>query len=225
MTLRVRRSIQVLSGVAFGALMTLVFVAPPGGRSSPIRAPEVPLVDHTGAARALADFKGEWTVVFFGFTQCPDICPLALQRVAAGLRALEGRPEAEARELAQRLEVVLVTVDPARDTPPRLAEFLGGIHPRFVGLTGDSARLAEVWRTFAVDVTAAGPPDSEAHAGHEMGGDPDPNASTAAATGAELGHTASLFLLDPRSRHVGEIPPWPDPDAMADDLLRWVRGS
>jgi protein SCO1 len=100
------------------------------------------LTDHTGKARALADFRGKVVVIFFGYTQCPEECPTTLSRLAAAMQKL-GRD-------AARVQVLLVTVDPERDTPQLLSQYVPAFNPTFLGLYGDAAATAEVAKEFKV---------------------------------------------------------------------------
>lgn len=100
------------------------------------------LTGHDGRPRTLADFRGKVLVVFFGFTYCPDVCPTALARFAQVLNALG--PE------GSRVQVVMVTVDPDRDTPARLGQYVTAFHPTFLGLTGDAAAISRAAREFRV---------------------------------------------------------------------------
>ncbi len=102
------------------------------------------LLDHTGEPFTQADLEGQWTLIYFGFTHCPDICPMAMLDLK---RLVEALPEG----LAERTQVVLVSVDPARDTPEVLAEYVGYFHPDFVGVTGDFLTI----RRFANQVNVA----------------------------------------------------------------------
>ncbi len=100
------------------------------------------LTGHDGKPRTLADFGGKVLVVFFGFTHCPDVCPTTLARFASVMKALG--PDAD------KVQVVLVTVDPARDTPEILAKYVTAFNPAFLGLTGDSAALERTAKEFRV---------------------------------------------------------------------------
>ncbi len=100
------------------------------------------LVGHDGQSRTLADFRGKVLVVFFGFTHCPDACPTALMRFAQVVKALGAE--------GVRVQVVMVTVDPARDTPALLGQYVTAFHPAFLGLTGDEAAIAATAREFRV---------------------------------------------------------------------------
>jgi protein SCO1/2 len=98
------------------------------------------LRDPAGRTRTLADFKGQAVLLFFGFTQCPDVCPTALAR-AAQAKALLG-------ELGARLQVVFVTVDPERDTPEVLKAYTAAFDESFLGLYGSLDETAELARNF-----------------------------------------------------------------------------
>lgn len=110
--------------------------------SNPVQVGGLTLVDATGAPAVLADdFRGDVTLVFFGFTRCPDVCPLTMARLARMYEAL-GEPD--------DLRVVMVTVDPEFDTPDVLGRYVAGFHADFVGLTGSSSEVAAAARTFYV---------------------------------------------------------------------------
>ena len=100
------------------------------------------LTDHNGKPRTLADFKGKVVLLFFGFTQCPDICPTTMTEMAAVLKLLG--------EDAQEVQVLFVTVDPARDTQQLLSEYVPAFHPSFLGLYGDDAATRKVGQEFKV---------------------------------------------------------------------------
>ena len=100
------------------------------------------LTDHTGQRRSLADFKGKVVVVFFGFTHCPDACPTTLSELSSVAKELG--PD------AARLQVLLVTVDPERDTPEVLRQYVPSFHPTFLGLYGTAEETAAAAREFKV---------------------------------------------------------------------------
>lgn len=102
----------------------------------------IALSDHNGQPRQLADFRGKVVVLFFGYTQCPDICPTTL----AAMRDTMGLLGAD----AARVQVLFVTIDPARDTPALLAEYVPWFNPSFLGLWGDEAAVAAVAKDFKV---------------------------------------------------------------------------
>lgn len=100
------------------------------------------LADVDGRMRTLADFTGKAVLLFFGFTQCPDVCPTALAR-AVDIKRLLG-PDGD------RFQVVFVTVDPERDTPPVLKAYLAAFDPGFVALRGDARELAATAAEFKI---------------------------------------------------------------------------
>jgi protein SCO1/2 len=100
------------------------------------------LTDHNGKRRTLADFKGKVVVVFFGYTQCPDVCPTTMAELAGVLKQLG--PDAD------RVQVLFITIDPERDTQELLAKYVPSFDPRFLGLRGDSAETAKVAKDFKV---------------------------------------------------------------------------
>ena len=98
---------------------------------TPRALPAFELTDHRGEAFTVGRLKDQWTLVFFGFTYCPDICPTTMAFLARFKKELEGLPEHDSTR------VVMVSVDPARDTPQRLAEYVPYFHPGFTGVTGE----------------------------------------------------------------------------------------
>jgi protein SCO1/2 len=100
------------------------------------------LLDHQGKARSLGDFRGKVVVVVFGFTHCPDVCPTTLADFASAVKRMGPAGE--------RVQVLFVTLDPARDTQELLAQYVPAFHPAFVGLRGDAAATDKVARAFKV---------------------------------------------------------------------------
>jgi protein SCO1 len=100
------------------------------------------LPDQNGQLRTLADFKGKLTVVFFGFTQCPDVCPTTMAELAQVKKALGADGE--------RVQGVFITVDPERDTPELLKAYLGSFDPSFIGLRGTPEQTAATAKDFKV---------------------------------------------------------------------------
>jgi protein SCO1/2 len=101
------------------------------------------LVDQHGNAVTDADLKGRYALVFFGFVNCPDICPLTLQTLTQALEM--------AGPMAEEVVPVFITVDPARDTPEAMAQYIANFHPRFLALTGtpdEAKRAADAYRVY-----------------------------------------------------------------------------
>ena len=129
------------------------------------------LADPTGKTRTLADFRGKVVVMFFGYTRCPDVCPVTL----AELKAVKD----QLGEDGKRLQVLFVTVDPERDSPKLLANYVPAFDPSFLGLYGDSAAIAKVAKDFRVFYQKA------------PGKTPD---------SYTVDHTAGSYVFDPQGR-------------------------
>ena len=136
------RRIFLLGGLALAACGD----GKPGFRNTDITgadyAKDFALTDHTGRKVTLADYRGRVVSVFFGFTQCPDVCPTALSEMREVMERLG--PD------AAKLQVLFITIDPERDTQALLAQYVPAFHPAFVGLYGDMATTARVARDFKV---------------------------------------------------------------------------
>lgn len=104
------------------------------------------LTDQTGTKRSFDEFKGKYRIVYFGYTMCPDICTPDMQQLMAGLSQFEKAQPA----LAGKVQPIFITVDPTRDTPEKLKQFVEAFHPRLIGLTGSEAEIAATAKKFAV---------------------------------------------------------------------------
>jgi protein SCO1 len=129
------------------------------------------LIDHTGKARTLADFRGKAVVMFFGYTHCPDVCPTTLAELKVVKEQLG--------EDGKRLQVLFVTVDPERDTRELLANYVPAFDPSFLGLYGDTAATAQVAKEFKVFYQKA------------------PGKTPGSYT---VDHTAGSYVFDPQGR-------------------------
>lgn len=146
---RIRFSLWILVAAAVLALGGAYVVRTIGVREPPsvavseaaIRS-EFSLTDHNGNRVTEADFLGRWQLVFFGFTHCPDVCPTTLAYMANVLDRFGGEVE--------RIAPIFITVDPSRDTPEVMAEYVQAFHPKLVGLTGSEAEVAAAAQSFRV---------------------------------------------------------------------------
>lgn len=154
------------------------------------------LADHNGQPRRLADFRGKAVVVFFGYTHCPDVCPTTLSDFAAAL-ALMG-------EDAKRVQMLFVTVDPARDTPALLKQFVPAFHPSFLGLVGDEATTRALAGEFKVVYQKA-----------------------TGSTGADysVDHSTGSFVFDPAGRIRLLLSYGSSPEAIAGDLRQLLASD
>ena len=154
------------------------------------------LIDHTGARRTEADPEGRMQLLFFGYANCPSICAVALPMMAEVTNALA----AEGVEAVP----VMITVDPARDTPDTMGALLGKIHPAFVGLSGDAGALAAAYEAFGVERRLVG----------EL---PD--------TGPIYAHGGHIFLLGGAGEVLTILPPVLSTGRMAAIALRHAAGE
>ena len=132
---------------------------------------EFTLTDPSGKTRTLAEFRGKVVVMFFGYTRCPDVCPTTLAELKAVKEQLG--------EDGKRLQVLFVTVDPQRDTPRLLAEYVPAFDPSFIGLYGDAAATTKIAKDFRVFYQKV------------PGKTPD---------GYTVDHTAGSYVFDPQGR-------------------------
>lgn len=143
---------------------------------NPKPVPEFGLTDQHGQPFTLARLKGHWTFLFFGYTHCPDVCPITL----AVMNAVDGLLDASPG-LAEATQFAFVSVDPARDTPEQLAKYVAYFNPDFIGATGSEEAIHDLTRRLGV-VYMRGEPDAQ--------GD------------YTVDHSASILLVDPEGRFV-----------------------
>ncbi len=153
------------------------------------------LLDHTGQRRTDRDFRGRFLLVFFGYTACPDICPVNLDIMAEALESLGDR--------AERVQPLFVTVDPGRDTAARLAEFVPRFHPRLIGLTGSEAQIASIAKAYRVTRFKVPRPDE-------------------GADGYLVGHGPLTYLMGPDGQFVTFFRHDGSAEAMAKTLRKYL---
>jgi protein SCO1/2 len=146
------------------------------------------LVDHWGEKVSDADYKGEYTLIFFGYTFCPDVCPTTLSNISTMLDILGDE--------AATMNVLFITVDPERDRPEYLKEYLEYFHPAIVGLSGDPNQIKKVAKAYGVYYAKAQQEDSE----------PDDYF---------MDHTSLVFLMDRQGEYVAHFSHKTEPDIMA----------
>lgn len=141
------------------------------------------LVDQDGQAFDTRDLRGRWHLLFLGFTACPDVCPTTL----SDLRRLLGRLQPEVRE---RVQVVLVSVDPARDTPERLKQYLAYYRSGFKGLTGELSELTKLSKALGLPFVPANETGGDYSVSHSG------NIAFVAPDGSLRGHIRAPLKLD-----------------------------
>jgi protein SCO1 len=146
----IMRQYGLLAGVGIiaGVLLMSAFVLtrPHTFRGSviepPIPAPPIVLEDGRGATFRLSDHEGSLVLIFFGYTACPDVCPVSLSEMKQIQRRLGNR--------ADNVRFVMITVDPDRDTPEKTAQYVASFDPSFIGLSGTTEALDPVWKAYGV---------------------------------------------------------------------------
>jgi cytochrome oxidase Cu insertion factor (SCO1/SenC/PrrC family) len=151
------------------------------------------LTDHTGLRRTDADFRGKLVVLYFGYTSCPDVCPTELQAITLAMDKLGAA--------ADRVQPLFITVDPERDTPARLSDFISAFDPRFIGLTGAMPAIRKA--ALAYRVYFARP--------------------VTAAENYPVDHSGFIYLVGADGRYLGFLPPGLASDAIADAILARLR--
>lgn len=154
------------------------------------------LKDPDGKPRTLADFRGKAVVVFFGYTQCPDVCPATLATLAEAMKRLG--------DDADRVQVLFVTVDPERDTPQLLKQYVPAFDRRFLGLYGDADATARTAKEFKVI--------------YQKVPGPAPGSYT-------MDHSAGSYVFDPQGRLRLFVSNGQGPDVFAHDLHELLRGA
>ena len=154
------------------------------------------LVDQNGRTVTNRDFAGRYRIMYFGYTFCPDVCPTDAQNIGAGLRLLEQRDPA----LARRVVPIFISVDPARDTPAVLKQFVVAFHPRMVGLTGNPTEIARVAKEYGI-FFARGKGTKD---------------------GYLMEHSRQIYLMDPAGKPLALLPEAP-PQALADEIAKRAK--
>ena len=152
------------------------------------------LTDQNGIRRSQADFAGRPLLVYFGFTYCPDVCPTALDIMGGALDALQQR-DAIAYE---RLQPVFISVDPARDTPPVLRDYLAYFHPRLSGLTGSQADIDAVKSAFKIYAARGAAEDENGN--------------------YNVDHSSFFYLMDKNNRYLAHFDHAITPEILAEKL-------
>jgi protein SCO1/2 len=169
-------------------------VSVPTGETAAIGGP-FSLIDQDRVPRTEKDYSGKFMLVFFGYTFCPDVCPTTLAVISAALDKLGPR--------ADKIVPIFISVDPKRDTPEKLKNYLASFGPRFVGLTGADKNVAEAAKAYRVYY--------QAHTGE---GD-----------NYSVDHSSVIYLMSPDGRFIVNYSLETSPDALAQDLGTRLLGA
>lgn len=161
------------------------------------------LIDHTGREVTAQDFRGQYMLVHFGYTSCPDVCPTTLSRMSTVMNLLG--------EEAKRVQPVLITIDPARDTPEVLAKYVASFHPKLTGLTGTEDQVRSAADAYMVFYAKPGDRDVQhegSHAGHDT-----------------VDHAAFTYLMGPDGRYLSVFPYGATAETMAKEISLHLQGG
>ena len=193
-------ALRHLAAVALAASLLACTAGGPQFRASDITGSsfgrDFELRDPQGNARRLADFRGKAVVVFFGYTQCPEVCPTTLASLAEAMKELG--PDAD------RVQVLFITVDPERDTPALLAQYVPAFDPRFLGLYGDAEATARTAKEFKIIYQKV------------------PGSSVGTYT---MDHSAGTYVFDPQGRLRLYVANGQGADVFAHDLRELLRAG
>ncbi len=144
------------------------------------------------------NFAGKYSLVYFGYSFCPDVCPVDVRNLMAGLKAFEKSDPAA----AAKLQPLFFTVDPERDTPAKLTEFTNAFHPRLIGLTGTPEQVAATAKTFAV--------------AYQKGEATTPGFYL-------VDHSRVAMLFGKNGEPIAIVPHDGTPEAIATEFAKWVK--
>ena len=203
----------VLLGIISGKHLVAVLFAQPLALNTiellpkPKPLPAVLLRNANGDAFPRENFSGSWSLVFFGFTSCPDFCPMELQKLGQLIKFAE--------QDKRDVQVVFVSVDPERDVPEKLVQYVTFFHPKIIGLRGDNPAIASFARFFGATYDRSAVIEGKAviiPAGVAM----------PASVGEQylVNHSTRVFIIDPQRRYVGSINNAGSPDIVWADLLK-----
>ena len=202
------RRVLIASIILLGMLVMLALYHPafrpqpsPTGEAAGVVAIGGPfaLVDGSGNAFTETNLKGKYSLIFFGFTHCPDICPLTLQVMTDAIE--------QAGPAGEKVTPVFVSVDPERDTAENVSAYVGAFHPRFVGLTGTAEQVAGAAKAYRVFFRKAPLKDTE---GEETGA-------------YTVEHSGIIFFMDPDGRYIAHFSNGTSAQDMAARIRREVE--
>ncbi len=153
------------------------------------------LVNGDGKTVTERDFAGRYRIMYFGYTFCPDVCPVDVQNIGGAMKLLDK----ERPELSARIVPVFVTIDPARDTPKVVKQFTSAFYPRMVGLTGTPAQVDAAAKAYRVPYQKRETP-----------------------SGYLMDHGRQAYLMGPKGEPIALLPQDQTPQAIVAEILRWI---
>lgn len=158
------------------------------------------LINQNGQKVTQDSFPGQYQLIYFGYTSCPDVCPTELSTIAASLDMVaEEKPD-----VAKQVTPIFITIDPARDTTELMQDYVTAFHPRLVGLTGSDAAIADIARKFRVFYSKG----TEIEGGFYL-----------------MNHSGYVYLMGPDGSFVTMFHGGTAPETMAEAITRYVSGT
>lgn len=187
---------------AFALLLPVACTQQPAGEKPPLEGARIggpfTLIDQNGKQVSDRDFDGRYRLIYFGYTYCPDVCPTTLQKLTQGLKEFT----AQAPDRAAKVQPIFITIDPARDTPAVLKQYVAAFDPRLIGLTGSDEQIAKTAKEYAVAYGKAGDAGSSDYL---------------------MQHTSLPLLFGPHGEPIAVLPAEEGSKAIADEIDKWVR--
>lgn len=153
------------------------------------------LVDGDGKTVKDTDFAGKYRIMYFGYTFCPDVCPVDVQNIGGAMKLLDtSNPK-----LSAQIVPIFVTIDPARDTPKVVKEFASAFYPRMVGLTGTAAQVDAAAKAYRV-----------------------PYAKRETPSGYLMDHGRQAYLIGPKGEPIALLPQDQNPQAIVAEIEKWI---
>lgn len=202
-----RRAVLILAAVAVGAVLSILFISwqvkiNEVRRSdlektalnpiAPSLGGSFTLVNQDGKIVTERDFLGKYRLVYFGYTFCPDMCPTGLQSLARTLDLL--------KEDSSRVRTLFITIDPARDTPAKLKEYVSSFNPTIVALTGNAQQIAEIAKAYQVYYSKQETAENEGE--------------------YVMDHSSLIYLMDPAGKLIATYPEEVDPKVLVSALRK-----
>ena len=180
----------------------LVACSPGGDAAPPLEGARIggpfTLTNQDGQRVSSDQFDGQYRLVYFGYTYCPDICPVDLQQIGLAMKQLEESDP----EVAKRVQPIFITTDPERDTPAVMKEYVAAFHPRLIGLTGTPEEIAAVSKSFGVYALKQENEGSSEYL---------------------VNHSRLAMLFGPKGDPIALLPHEDGANAIAAELKKWVK--
>ncbi|MBF6603243.1 MAG: SCO family protein [Sphingorhabdus sp.] len=156
------------------------------------------LTNQDGGKTSDTDFAGQYRIIYFGYSYCPDVCPVDLQRLMQGLALAEKNDPS----LAKKIQPIFITIDPERDRPEQLKQYVSAFHPRLIGLTGTPDEIAEVAKKYLIIYNKR---------------------ETEGSSEYLLDHSRQGYFFGPQGEPIALLPFDGTPQEIADEIKRWMQ--